>query len=153
MKNLLLAFLLFTFSCSTPSDKALTLEGSKEIAMDSVEAYLKRGMNDPSSYEPVKTEFISYSLQDSLRQKVYIMEEKAQLSYQVPKDSLPAHKAKIDKLKGQIDQLDSTGNQVFSYSMIHSFRGKNAFGALILNHYEFTLDKDFNITEAKPLTD
>lgn len=81
MKHLLLIFLLLPLglaSCSnskSADDPEVTERSPKEIATDSIQAYLKRVMNDPASYQPVAIkDFKVLTERDSLKRIVAYLE-------------------------------------------------------------------------------
>lgn len=120
---------------------------AKEMATDSVENYVKKEMNDPGSYELAAiTDYSVFTERDSLGLALALKEATRHL---IGKDSLAAHDAVIEDIKQQLAHTDTSGNRVISYSLVHSFRGKNKLGALVLNKYAFRLDRNFKIVEAK----
>ncbi|KAF5068325.1 hypothetical protein DSECCO2_244210 [anaerobic digester metagenome] len=155
----LLAIILVVVACNTSNESQ-----AKKL----IKEYLKTTMNDFSSYESVE-----FSELDSCFTLYYDSEEAKNLSEMIESEKkyneflsekiesfiqrdfsnelIESFKNSYDKSQIRIDSLfqaDIEAHQSFipefiGFEMTHKFRGKNAFGALILNEYVFLFDKDF----------
>lgn len=148
-----------------------------EIVKNYVEAYVKKRMNDPSSYEFVKLELIDsivFSDNIAYRRDYFsrnIENDKSSLENQERyKTEIPSIydekkvedlRAKIEKNERIISKIDSLAsllgdrkNAVASYTYIFRFRGNNALGVKVLNEYVVQTDpapdfKIINMTDDK----
>lgn len=155
----LLAIILVVVACNTSNESQ-----AKKL----IKEYLKTTMNDFSSYESVE-----FSELDSCFTLYYDSEEAKNLSEMIESEKkyneflsekiesfiqrdfsnelIESFKNSYDKSQIRIDSLfqaDIEAHQSFipefiGFEMTHKFRGKNAFGGLILNEYVFLFDKDF----------
>lgn len=151
---LLLAILAFSFlfnACSKSHSRDALVKKSAEV-------YIKEHMNDPSSYEFSDLKLIDSTLykdnitfrRDSFRDEIKFDSDRLerQLSYRReipsmydPKDvkslraSIEQNKKILAEIKLIEQGLGNKVNQVAAYKYLFSCRGKNAFGALILNTY------------------
>lgn len=150
---LVLALSIVLFSCS----KSL-----EEQAKSNISEYLKKNMDDPSSYESVqfgKLDTLHTSFDESkegleLRNKDAKLELKiSELSDKLDLPDLTMDDIKsIQKENGEITKKRLAINDIMTsktltykgavngYSMTHKFRGKNKLGAKILDEISFLLD-------------
>lgn len=144
----------------------------EEQLKDMIEARLDSTMNNPDSYE-----FVSMTPIDSimskwteemesflLEQKIKSLESKNKRLYaQSDMKYLYSHKERIafldsvginnnkqdSLLKVYKSKMDSYIPKLKGYSTIFKFRGENAFGAIVLNAYKVTFNKE--LTEIKSI--
>jgi hypothetical protein len=136
----------------------------EDIIRKNAEEYLKKSLNDPSSYE-----FVSLKAFDTVRYKKNIDEDKSEVNRDIDyaKDQIKFYtemsfsKKDIEQFKHDlikktailkgIDSIEismgSKVNDIAALIYIYSFRAKNAFGALVLNDYylEITSGPDYKI--------
>ncbi|EKT3964927.1 hypothetical protein AAIP55_002457 [Flavobacterium psychrophilum] len=160
MKRIILGLsvALLIISCSKSPEK---------IAESNISDYLKKNMDDPSSYESVefgKLDTLHASFEESkegieLRAKDNKLEERVtELSNKLDLPDLTMNdikniqleNAEITKKRLEINDIlqsktISYKGAVNGYSMIHKFRGKNKLGTKILNETKFLLDTKFNV--------
>ena len=158
MKKIILAItLLLVVSCTkSPEDQA-----KKNIT-----EYLKKNMDDPSSYESVefgKLDTLHSAFNES-KEGIALRNEDAKLELkmddlskeldtnpqsinrlkqiQVTSDSITKRRREINDV--QLKNANYKGDFV-GFNMTHKFRGKNKLGAVILNEKRFLLDTKFNV--------
>ena len=120
-----LSFLII--SCSSPEKKAKKL----------IEGHLSKNMNDFKSYEPVEFSKLDSSFSTYERRTMDLDIDT------VVTDDLNSAYEKEDKFNAQEDINEKNFKPVFiGWRMNHQFRGKNAFGAMVLSDYNFQFDKD-----------
>lgn len=148
-------------SCSKTKD---------EIARDFIESKIKEGMNDPSSYEfasmtpldSVLSEFkkekeiieLEYEInvmkgmanffkkksEDSFYKRYYPKKEIEQA-----KDSLDYYTRKSEEKDAEMTKLEAEYiPRMLGYRTTFSFRGKNAFGAIIKNTCELVISENLD---------
>lgn len=159
MKKLFIPLLsVLFFSCSSEQKKA----------EKSVTTYLKRVLNDPSSYESVKFDSLtvdSSSLSDDKAYKkatgtydIYktlFKEKKDEVRFSTDADELRTAVAILEiysdsmKLYHHITDslIDNFKPKKIGYVIHHSYRGRNSMNALILQDDNFHLDSLFNVKE------
>lgn len=116
-------------SCSrTPEQKACA----------AVSAYMKKTLGDPGSYEAGQ-----FQVEEMITETP---------EYKKKRDSL-TNLMTTDKISvAEFAKQDSILNAAYRPQMIsgwtitHSFRGRNAFGALVNSQAEFYVDKDYHVT-------
>ena len=141
-----------------------------EIIKKITEDYLKPKLNDTNSYEFVKIELIDsilYSDNIEYRKKLfndYIKNDKEKIKreerYRIEfssiyndkeieelKDKIIKNKKILSKIDSLENKLGNKKSKVASYTYYFSFRGKNVFGAKVLNKYilQTTEAPDFEI--------
>jgi len=141
-----------------------------------IKEYLKTTMNDFSSYEPVEfseldSSFSNYyeseegkKLNERMENKMeYIKDTRERVDRFIQqgysKELIETFQGFYDESQREFDSLfhaDIQARQSFipefdGWLMSHKFRGKNAFGGVILNEYIFHLDKD--LTKVTDFTD
>ncbi|WP_184548238.1 hypothetical protein [Mucilaginibacter sp. FT3.2] len=167
MKKLLVA-VLFISACSHFQTK-------QECAESLVKKYLDSTLNDPHSYEKVSFDTLkpfiaSYSLGDPIGKKMdtlaasyldssskysdhtgslYYMNDKIKPNEKLEK----LYKSKEDSVERIIKEKDKTyKGAILSYSIEHTYRAKNGFGALGLHTTRFQIDSTLmKITYAEEL--
>ena len=158
MKKIILGLVLsiVLFSCSkSPEDQA----------KNNISEYLKKNMDDPSSYESVefgKLDTLHKSFDES-SEGIVLREKDAKLSLRDQElsnklDSPDLTMADIKSIQKENNQItkdrlainDLQAKKALTYkgaingfSMSHKFRGKNKLGAKILNEINFLLDTKF----------
>jgi hypothetical protein len=163
-----------TINLTSCSEKQPTQD---EIVKKNIEELMVAQMNDPESYEFVKIELLDsvlYSDNIEFRRKHFQRElygdQGTLITQEEYKTQFPIlyDKRKVQELKEQIEknerilfkidsletQLGNRKKEVASYTYIFSFRGKNSFGAKILNEYVLQTDpaphfKIINFTDDK----
>lgn len=131
MKKLLLFMSLVVLaSCS---------RSPQEKATDAVQAYMKTVLDDPGSYQP--GEF-----------KITELVNNQAPGYIKARDSLTAlmgaGKIKLDEFIKQ-DSIASEmhGSEIIKgWNIVHAFRAKNAFGALVSGEMSFFVDPNYHVT-------
>jgi hypothetical protein len=120
--------LIFLPSCSrTPEQKACI----------AIRKYLQENLNDPRSYEPgqfqVDPVYKSIPAYEKSRDSLFVLlkSEKLGAGDYATQDSLL-------RIKYNSQMMDG-------WNVIHSYRAKNALGALISNESEFYVDNEFNV--------
>jgi hypothetical protein len=169
MKYLLTTLALFTVI-------ACNQKAKEDEAKSAITKYLSTAMNDFSSYQPVEfgkmdtlhQQFDESELgkkmnsdMDSLKtQRNKLKDEADQVKYDEPARAIPLlqEATRLTKEEGKIldSYIDSAGSYrgpIKGYGMLHSFRGKNAMGAFVMNRWYFTMDTAFKITDAKKRED
>ncbi|NGM63557.1 hypothetical protein G5B30_16735 [Sphingobacterium sp. SGG-5] len=125
MKNLLVvsfSFILFVSCHLSNEDKA------KEL----IKQYIVENANDPESYEPV--EFGDLKEEDGM---VFWSSE---YNYLEKLLDVTSDEERKEYLLKSIDNLVEEIGEGSGYSIVHSYRGNNAYGAKILVTQEFYLD-------------
>ena len=153
-----LTVMVLLVSCSKSPEK---------IAQSNISEYLKKNMDDPSSYESVefgKLDTLHTSFSES-KEGLVLQEKDAKLSLRVQElsnklDSPDLTMNEIKDIQKENEQItkdrlainDILQSKTLSYkgaingfSMTHKFRGKNKLGAKILNEINFLLDDKFNV--------
>lgn len=158
MKKIILLLVLSValFSCS---------KSPEEQAKSNISEYLKKNMDDPSSYESVefgKLDTLHKSFDESTEGLV-LREKDAKLSLRVQElsnklDSPDLTLKEVKSIQKENEQITrdrlaindvmakktlTYKGDVNGYSMVHKFRGKNKLGAKILNETNFLLDTKF----------
>ncbi|WP_129714634.1 hypothetical protein [Pedobacter sp. SYP-B3415] len=121
-----------------------------------IDQFIKENSNDPASYESVSfgkidtlRDFTSNPEYKALKAKsdrLYLKPDTAIGSEaQADLDSMFVIGQKLDSLRATIHDAPVSG-----YTVEHSFRAKNGMGALILNRWIFSFNKDFKVTDAVP---
>ncbi|WP_295716794.1 hypothetical protein [Mucilaginibacter sp.] len=153
------------------------LAKSQELARKKCISSLLKAMNDPGSYKPVswtklKKEYSDYysserhSELDLEKRKYEALNDKVDHLIFVDKigkrdeellnnDDYHEHmslKAGGEIIIDSLKKLDSVLSVKFSpklqgYSLVHTFRAKNKFGALVLSRYYFFIDTRFKVVE------
>lgn len=145
MKYSLLIFSAL-LSCSAPAEKSPT-----DRAKDSVSAYVKRITNDPASYEQIEfgsldsniTEIEGTSEFVSLDSDSSFMERRLGMTDIYDKDETIK---KLDSIKAALITYRQNFKSEFrGYTMEHSFRAKNAMGALVIGKNIFWLDSNLSV--------
>jgi hypothetical protein len=173
MKKILLLLLLLPFSIFGQKKTASTpLEKMK----GAIKTYLYENMNDFNSYQPVSFSPIQEvqvdfsAMPESLtltKQMVTLMRKAKPYTDQMEylkklwgEKSIENNKeylSNVDsakKYRGLADSIKSIAENKIrlynsletEYKVTHKFRGKNTFGAYILNNYEFTFNHSYQIT-------
>ena len=129
---------LFIFSCNTKNTNPT--EKLKEEA----EQFLKRNLNDPSSYE-----FVDFRIDTLLRsvKNIQMLEIKKDIEI-AEKDSLK-NKKRIKMLRGLMKLTESQIPPKNRLEFIFEYRAKNKFGALILGRSKVIGNQNFNFIELK----
>lgn len=154
MKKIILGLVLSVvlYSCT---------KSPEEQAKSNISEYLKKNMDDPSSYESVefgKLDTLHTSFSES-KEGIELETKESKLSDQMEVLSAEIdHTESISRLtdiQKESDEItkkrkeinDILQNKIISYkgavngySMTHKFRGKNKLGAKILNEINFLLD-------------
>lgn len=154
-----LTLVLLICSCSKSKDQK-----AKDLIVD----HLKISMNDYNSYQSIDfskldSTVTTYMSSQSAKEKVSIVNSIKDSVEELQRQLL--YSEDIDKRRHIIKLLDSSSailttmqkeNNYFKpqfngYAMSHSFRGKNSFGALVLNVDTFYFDKTLSkIVAIKP---
>lgn len=153
MKKLLLAFALTAFvGCKqapiTPNQK--TAEAIPENPIETtIVNYLMENLNDPSSYQSIdfkvltKRDTIRHGMSDDEIRKMLILdytEERDRLTQIGDHEGAEAANKKLSDIANHIAKFKELDNASFEYHyVIHNFRAKNEFGALIKYSYFYTL--------------
>lgn len=163
MKNVLLvacsALMICACSTNTPEKKAQTL----------IKEHLKATMNDPKSYESVSFGTLDSVFTNVTDEEVYIQHYAEidrlnkgtdDLSYEATRlriggsaSDLQEASVKTNEALALLDSakvhIDAVGKYIDEYtprfngwSMVHTCRGNNKLGALVLSTNRFYLDKD-----------
>ncbi|HEX2608398.1 MAG TPA: hypothetical protein VHK91_13505 [Flavisolibacter sp.] len=151
MKYLLLATILFATSCASDSNS------HDAMAKSQIDNYVKSRVKDPAGYEAV-----SYS---PVKEDALIQQEDQE--YLMLKDSIK----KVDEQMGQILSTDFQSRDALSklkealqqrlaafgadyktgsrkgYMVVHTFRKKNAAGAMVLDSVRFRFDSSYQLIE------
>lgn len=155
------AMILVVFACNTFNESQ-----AKKL----IKEYLKINMNDFSSYDPVEfseldSSFSNYYESKEGRElnermesvKKYNKDLREQVDRYIQRgysnELIETFQGFYDESQREIDSLfhaDIIARQSFipefdGWLMSHKFRGKNAFGGVILNEYIFYFDKDLTI--------
>lgn len=109
---------------------------------DVIKEYLKNNMNDPSSYEPVSFGYVD-TINISFEEKYPTLVD-ARKDHVLTGDSVRI--SRIDSLRSVYESSDTR-----YYRVIHKYRGKNSFGALILKESMFLLNSDLKVYEVVDL--
>lgn len=126
MKILVLAITIICFLTSC-SSSGLNNEGK---AKKLITEYLKRNLNDPESYESV-----GFGKIDSLKSVVFYTDEYVHYEkYANDKSKNLQMRLAYSKL---LVQLASQPNQPKGFSVMHTYRAKNGFGAKMLEKKQF----------------
>jgi hypothetical protein len=162
MKKNLLFLPLFLFSCSH-------FQNNQQKAESLVKNYLDSSLNDPKSYESMKFDTIKplykqYGVGDPEGRRldnVIVMymdsaiKYKEKAGYALAEDGLANYDEciKLDKFYdakadsvSAISEAKGKGYKgaVFGYDVVHSFRAKNALGALVVQKMRFQTDSAIN---------
>ncbi|QEC77898.1 hypothetical protein [Mucilaginibacter ginsenosidivorax] len=165
MKKILFIFLIWSFTSCSLSDQSQ--------AENLVKDYLNKNLNDPDSYEPVsfgalKANFDTYENSNTEGKKLSTKrtdQDSIANIYESKIDSInngyisgkkllekytslaKKHRHNADSIKQIIDTKSADYHgPLLGYSITHTFRAKNAFGALVLQTKDFMLDD--KLTEA-----
>ncbi len=121
------------------------------IIAENIFEYLQNKLKDPESYAPVS--FYSFRTISSEREKELI--DKLQ-GIENSDESDNDNKSLLEQLDDieENPEADSILNEIsnikpIGYSIIHSFRAKNSYGALELEEYVFYLDTLLRVKEMK----
>jgi len=143
-----------------------TLSDKTSIARDSIKAYLMLHLNDPKSYEPVGFDSLErkmstylsddhYFEYDSWANSISSVESDDMLKdFKVYKSRTASGYYKKLKQKGSegLDSLKKAYKPKFlGYTMMHTYRAKNGFGALTLHTTTFKLDTNLSVWDVKEL--
>ncbi len=149
---LLLSALILAACTQTPQQQA----------EENIKAYVSKSLNDPSSYEPLSftpldSSFTSLDdveaygiaksdLENPERELLFISDPEERKAKETP--SYMEHKK--DSLTKVIQGMEATFKPSFKYLLcIHTFRAKNAFGAIITDEYLVRLRKDLTVISAR----
>ena len=160
MKKIILtvAVFLFLISCS---------KSPEIIAQKNISEYVKNLMNDPKSYESVKfgkldTIYQNFSETD---EGIKLASEDSDLSNKMKAltdEIASANSSKeLIKIRDKNEYITKRRYEIADINeknihfkgkfkglfMIHQYRSKNSFGALILKHNRFILDKNLNVKD------
>lgn len=139
------------FSCSPKEKTPLAL------MEDSIKAYLMKNLDDPSSYESVQSEIMDTTLySENLEHLEKLMQEFAgRMDPEYGKDAKARYLIQAGFYKNQLDSLlsSSNPNAVAAYRVLHTFRAKNKFGALVKDQLKFEFRPDLSIHAVRSMTD
>ena len=147
MKYVSVIFVLILFSCSKPT--------KEELAHTAIKEYIKGKMNDPSSYQSVSfgkldtvfTPFISHIKTDlPFVLDTFRTDSREGIALQ---NSRQSSRDSLTKLL-ETERKNFKPRMEF-FTMEHSFRGKNALGALILNNIQFQFDTTMKVVGGKDI--
>lgn len=150
---LVLALSMVLFSCSKSIEKQ---------AQDNITEYLKKNMDDPKSYENVefgKLDTLHSSFEES-KEGIELRTEDSKLSDMVAELSnkldspdltvndikdIQQENTEITKKRLEINNILQKKSLTYKgdvngYSMVHKYRGKNGFGAVITKETNFLLN-------------
>lgn len=153
-----LLLIIFLYSCSSKKQTS-QIEQSK----DSIVAFLKTNLNDPSSYQPV-----SFSKPDTVFTKIdddnkyYAYKDLTDTNQFITNDMINNFKLYKKREKAKyyavlyskgIKGMDSC-KKAFKpnlnyYAIVHIYRAKNAFGALTIHNTLFRLKSNFSVFYSK----
>lgn len=165
MKKLLLILPVVAMLGCQQKSNALVNQDKQSIAESLVNKYLDSTMNDPKSYEPVKFGKFD-TLRDSyefspgkklLQQKNDSLEKVAANDYHIAMTTENIKQIEIHKnllaadrseqkdilLQEYTDSLKYKGKPI-GWFILHTYRGKNALGALVLKTSKFYIKQDFS---------
>lgn len=150
----------FFSSCKNKSKEQLAIEAST--------IYLKKNMNDPSSYESIEWHSFEptfgsyeYSREGSeYLKKIKKFERqvdsigkliKQQSNNDVLKINYKLGAEYVERMYDTILSKSDTmkPNVLVGYSIKHKMRGKNSYGALVLNDMKFYLDTNFVVLNSE----
>ena len=159
MKKLFLITLLFLIACS----------GSKQHQVEkTIKLYLDTVLNDPHGYESIKfdtihTNYADYSVGDPEGKRLDTLAKKflalSQKYTDIARDELYSNNKQFDKdfklSKDYLAKADSIENAIsakgkgykggiYSYSITHTYRAKNGFGALTIHKTLFVVDSSIS---------
>lgn len=133
-------------------------KSNEDIARETIEAYLKENLNDPSTYEFVKMDSISDVWIRTVDETFEY--ESLQHKLQINKDGLPEFeaisKAAGEKQRAEIASIEKEIAQVVrDFKPRHigkfvqlKFRCKNAIGAKVIHNCRFKLSDDLKTVES-----
>ncbi|WP_343539639.1 hypothetical protein [Sphingobacterium thalpophilum] len=127
MKKLMLAITTICFMtfCSSPVGP-----NNENKAQRLISEYLKRNLNDPESYESIE-----FSSIDSLKSIIFYTDEYSHYDkYSKDKSNNLQMRLAYSKL---LVQLASQPNPPKGFSLTHTYRAKNGFGAKMLEKKKF----------------
>lgn len=158
MKTIYVLALLISF-CSCNSKR----KNEVEISKDSITAYLKNSLNDPSSYQPIffsKMDTVLTQLEDD--NKYYSYKELTDTNMFITNDII--RNFQLYKKRKKVKYYDSLYNagikgvdsckkafkpKLNYYAIVHSYRAKNGFGALTIHNTLFHLKSNLSVFYAK----
>lgn len=144
--------LLFAFaSCTSPKT-------NEEKAKIAVKKYLQTRLNDVNSYQAVEFTLdtnLTYLLSEKERVQKLRLADDEQMRIMI-RETLKKGGDLAEKSLNYIDSVRKVMNQKAidkenPWYVYHTFRSKNAFGAIVLNAYNFYLDSNFNVTSAQSI--
>ena len=164
MKKVLLLLMIAAFSASCTKTK-------DEIARDFIESKIKESMNDPESYEfasitpldSVFSQFKDEPYAKEIRKEINRLDVKkgtyTLLSEDTYSNRSTFSKKQMEQFKDSVNHYQNAKSEKESemakleseytprmegYKTIFTFRGKNAFGAMIKNSYEITISENLD---------
>lgn len=139
------------FSCSTKEKTPLA------IMEDSIKAYLMKNLDDPSSYEPVQSEIMDTTLYSENLQhlEMLMLKYAGSMDSEYGKEARAKYLREAEFYKNQLDSLNKSTdpNAVAAYRVLHSFRAKNKFGALVKDQLKFEFKPDLSIYKVRAMSD
>jgi len=131
---ILIVLITFFTSCTETND---------DIAQKNVQEYILEHANDPDSYESVS--FLS--LDSVIVDEDYRMKNERywNAQYNLSIDSSKENKSILEGITNRINV------EAPAYTIIHTYRLKNGFGATMLQTTEFRLDKALDVKSYKDL--
>lgn len=145
MTVLICLSLIVIYSCK---NKQETLEDKGRAI---VRQYLKTRLHDPKSYESVEfyidKQSVSYQFTDEGKD---LRGKEIQYYAMINSEILPLQQNERDSLQHLLDSIKTVmANRITlpGWTISHTYRAKNTFGAMVLNVLALYLDSNFNITE------
>lgn len=139
------------FSCSKESASPLA------VMEDSIKVYLLENLDDPNSYESVKSEILDTTLYvENLEHMKSLMIKYAEsMDSEYGKDAKLNYLNQADLYQKKLDSmnLSSDPNAIAAYRVLHTFRAKNKFGALVLNQLKFEFKPTLSIYKVREMSD
>jgi hypothetical protein len=140
MKWILPAALLLTACQNKPE--------AQRLAEEHVTAHIKKDMRNPDSYAVVKFGSLNeYTYARVVARAIDVEETMLRITKNAgsSKESIADKEARIDSLKNLLGTpADSV---VVEYSIIHKYKGTNAYGGIVQQSKGFTLDTTFKVTD------
>lgn len=159
----MLIIMIAAFACSPQSNE--------ELIKKNIRSYLSKSMHDYNSYEAVDfgkidTAYTDYSenpryqsLMDSVKTYGELSDKMLEAARQSIYSSKTASRSylnqadRYNKIADSINKIIEKENNSFKpvfkgYSIVHSFRGKNPNGALVLTDKKFFLDSNFHVVKS-----
>ena len=135
MRWIFIVVLLAACSNSTVSNQ--------QKAEASVKEFLKKNLNDPSSYQPGE-----FGKLDSIKVDTTRVNELRKAEESLPDDDLLKTLDNGTFYDSLANSISDSMHKIGKWQILHSYRAKNAFGAFVLTNDVFYLDSNFAVKKS-----